>query len=203
MPGINGEPYYAGMHDAPGGTPNSALYCRSGMYGSVLSGGLGGHIYGAGGWDGGLWGGNIEEAAENHIWGAMKWPSGDQMRHMATFVLSEGRKYQQLVPSRQLIGPNESGKPEGYTGWAYCARTAGKDLFLLYFEKDCPRAMLSGTLADGKYSARWFNPRTGDWSNAGSLTADSSGNVSVPTFPDNSDMSKNDWALKLTLFSSQ
>ncbi|MHC4168113.1 MAG: apiosidase-like domain-containing protein, partial [Planctomycetota bacterium] len=51
VPGINGEPYYAGMHDAPGGSANSALYCRSGMYGSVLSGGLGGHIYGAGGWD--------------------------------------------------------------------------------------------------------------------------------------------------------
>jgi hypothetical protein len=203
VPGINGEPYYAGMHDAPGGTPDSALYCRSGMYGSVLSGGLGGHIYGAGGWDGGLWGGNVEDAAENHIWDAMKWPSGNQMRHLATFVLSEGLKYQELVPSRQLLRPNESGKPEGYTGWAYCARTVGKDLFLLYFEKGCPSATLSGALADGKYSARWFNPRTGRWSLAVSLAADSSGNISLPTFPDNSDTSKNDWALKLTLPPSQ
>ncbi|MHC4325739.1 MAG: apiosidase-like domain-containing protein, partial [Planctomycetota bacterium] len=51
VPGINGEPYYAGMEGAAGDTETSALYCRSAMYGSVLSGGLGGHIYGAGGWD--------------------------------------------------------------------------------------------------------------------------------------------------------
>jgi hypothetical protein len=198
VPGIHGEPYYAGMHDAPGGTPKSALYCRSGMYGSVLSGGLGGHIYGAGGWDGGLWGGNVEKAAENHIWDAMKWPSGDQMRHLAKFILSEGRKYQQLVPNRDLVQPNESGKTKGYTGWAYCARTAERDLFLLYFEKDCPRATLSGTLPNTKYSAAWFNPKSGDWMKVGSLTTDSSGKVSIPAFPENSDRSKNDWAMKLT-----
>ena len=167
------------------------------MYGSVLSGGLGGHIYGAGGWDGGLWGGNVEDAAENHIWDAMKWPSGDQMRHMAKFILSEGRKYQQLVPSKELVRPNESGEPEGYTGWAYCARTAEKDLFLLYFEKDCRKAILSGARPNCKYSAAWFNPRTGKWSSNGILTADSSGRIAIPIFPDNSDRSKNDWALKL------
>jgi hypothetical protein len=203
VPGINGEPYYAGMPDAPGGTPNSALYCRSGMYGSVLSGGLGGHIYGAGGWDGALWGGNVEDAAENHIWDAMKWPSGDQMRHMAKFILSEGRKYQQLVPSRELVRPNESGEPEGYTGWAYCARTVEKDLFLLYFEKDCPQPTLSGMIPNGKYSATWFDPRTGDWSKAGLVTANYSGNISLPTFPGNSDKSKDDWAIRLTLSPSR
>jgi hypothetical protein len=203
VPGINGEPYYAGMHDAPGGTPNSAMYCRSGMYGSVLSGGLGGHIYGAGGWDGGLWGGNVEEAAENHIWDAMKWPSGDQMRHMATFVLSEGRKYQQLVPSKELVQPNESGKPEGYTGWAYCARTAEKDLFLLYFEKDCPKAVLSAALPGGRYRASWFDTRRGKWIDGSVLTANPSGDIALPGFPDNCDVSKTDWALKLKLTAAQ
>jgi hypothetical protein len=198
VPGINGEPYYAGMNDAPGGTPTSSLYCRSGMYGSVLSGGLGGHIYGAGGWDGGLWGGNVEEAAENHIWDAMKWPSGDQMRHLATFVMSEGRAYQQLIPARELVEPNESGEPESFIGWAFCARTAKKDLFLLYFEKGCPKAVLSGTSSDGKYKARWFDPQTGQWRDAGVLTADSSGRISLPNFPDNSSVSETDWALKLT-----
>ena len=198
VPGINGEPYYAGMHDAPGGTTNSALYCRSGMYGSVLSGGLGGHIYGAGGWDGGLWGGNVEKVAQNHIWDAMKWPSGDQMRHLATFILSEGRRYQDLVPRRELLKPNESGDPKGYTGWAYCARTDNKDVFLLYFEKDCPKAKLSGALFCCKYKAQWFNTRTGVWIDAGVLKADPGGDISLPDFPDHSEVSKNDWALKLT-----
>ncbi|MHC4206466.1 MAG: apiosidase-like domain-containing protein, partial [Planctomycetota bacterium] len=85
VPGINGEPYYAGMEGADGETETSDLYCRSAMYGSVLSGGLGGHIYGAGGWDGGMWGGNVEDAAENHIWDVIKWRSADQMRHLRTF----------------------------------------------------------------------------------------------------------------------
>jgi len=199
VPGINGEPYYAGMNDAPGGTPTSALYCRSGMYGSVLSGGLGGHIYGAGGWDGGLWGGNVEEAAENHIWDAMKWPSGDQMRHLAAFVLSEGRAYQQLIPARELVEPNESGEPEGFIGWAFCACTGKKDLFLLYFEKGCPKAVLSDAVSGGKYKARWFDPQTGNWTDAGVLAADSAGKISLPDFPDNSSVSQIDWALKLTL----
>lgn len=203
VPGINGEPYYAGMQDAPGGTPTSALYCRSGMYGSVLSGGLGGHIYGAGGWDGGLWGGNVEDAAENHIWDAMKWPSGDQMRHLKTFILSEGRRYQGLVPGSELLRPNKSGKPDGYTGWAYCACTAKKDFFLLYFEKDCPKAVLSGALSNIEYKARWFNPRTGDWIDAGVLTSDSSGKITLPNFPDNSTRSNTDWALKLMLSRNQ
>ena len=199
VPGINGEPYYAGMHNAPGGTARAALYCRSGMYGSVLSGGLGGHIYGAGGWDGALWGGNIEEAAQNHIWDAMTWPSGDQMRHLAAFVLSEGRRYQDLVPNKELLKPNESGDPEGYTGWAYCARTDEKDLFLLYFEKECPKAILSGAIFRSKYKAQWFNPRTGDWIDSGIVSADPGGEISLPNFPDHSDVSKNDWGLKLTL----
>jgi len=203
VPGINGEPYYAGMNDAPGGTPTSALYCRCGMYGSVLSGGFGGHIYGAGGWDGGLWGGNVEEAAENHIWDAMKWPSGGQMRHLAAFILSEGRRYQDLIPSRELLQPNESGAAEGFTGWAYCTRTAKKDLFLLYFEKDCPKAVLSGAVPEGKYRARWFNTQTGDWIDAGVLTADSTGNISLPDFPDNSSVSTSDRALKLILQSQR
>ncbi len=200
LPGINGEPYYSGMEDAPGGTETSALYCRSGMYGSVLSGGLGGHIYGAGGWDGALWGGNVEEAAENHIWDAMKWPSGAQMQHLGTFLLSQGRRYQDLVPRVDLISPNRSGKEKGYTGWAYCARTEEKDFFLIYFEKDCPKAAVSGARPGKNYRATWFNPRTGQWiqGNPENLTADRTGKIHLPPFPDNSTNSEMDWGLKLT-----
>ena len=56
-PALNGEPYYSGMADkrysppyrygAPGGTETDDLYVRSGIYGSFLSGGFAGHIYGA------------------------------------------------------------------------------------------------------------------------------------------------------------
>jgi hypothetical protein len=199
VPGINGEPYYAGMLDAEGGTEKSAFYCRSAMYGSVLSGGLGGHIYGAGGWQGGLWSGEVEDESPTPIWEVIKWPSADQMRHLKNFVLSEGSRYQQLVPSDEMVQPNRVGKEKSCLGWAYCARTEEKDLFLLYFEKECPKASLSGALPRSEYKALWFNPRTGDWIDAGVLIADSVGGITLPNFPDRSKISNTDWALKLTL----
>ncbi|MDH4239062.1 MAG: DUF4038 domain-containing protein [Phycisphaerae bacterium] len=197
VPGINGEPYYAGMLDAPGGTETSELYCRSGMYGSVLSGGLGGHIYGAGGWDGGMWGGNVEDAADNHIWDVIKWQSAAQMQHLRTFILSEGRRYQELIPSANLLSPGRSGKADSCIGWAYCLRAPEKDFFLLYFEKDCPVATLSGGLSNMRYEARWFNPRTGEWIDAGVLIADASGQIALPNFPGNLARSDTDLGLKL------
>jgi len=201
VPGINGEPYYDGMEDAKGGTEKAALYCRSAMYGSVLSGGLGGHIYGAGGWEGGLWSGEIEPASKYPIWEVIQWPSADQMRHLKRFVLSEGAKYQQLVPQAELLSPGRTGKPKSCLGWAYCARTEGKDLFLLYFEKDCPRAELSGAAPGKAYDAQWFNPRTGQWTQAAGspLPADAGGQIALPKFPGGKDASTNDWALKLRL----
>jgi len=199
VPGLNGEPYYAGMLDAEGGTEKSALYCRSAMYGSVLSGGLAGHIYGAGGWQGGLWSGEVEEASPTPIWEVIKWRSADQMQHLKSFVLSEGRKYQQLVPDTDLVKPSRSGEEKSCLGWAYCARTAKKDMFLLYFEKGCPAAKLAGALRKGRYKAAWFDPRTGKWIDVGILEVDPDGEINLPRFPGDKKSSETDWALKLTL----
>lgn len=197
VPGLHGEPYYDGMPDAESGSDKAALYCRSGMYGSVLSGGLAGHIYGAGGWDGGMWGGNIEEAAQHHIWDAMKWPSADQMRHLGTFILSEGRNYQGLIPASELLSPNKSGDAKGYTGWAYCACSESKDLAMLYFEKDCPPTTLSGLRHNTEYRAQWFDTRNGSWMAAFTLKADAKGVIVIGLFPGNEKKTATDWALKL------
>jgi len=201
VPAINGEPYYDGMEDAEPGSARAALYCRSAMYGSVLSGGLGGHIYGAGGWQGGMWSGEVEEASKYPIWDVIQWPSADQMRHLRTFVLSEGRRYQDLIPATDSVAPNQSSGPKTNVGWAYAARTADRDLILLYFEKDCPQATVSQVWANGKYTAQWFNPRAGQWRNAGLgvLTADSTGRIALPRFPGGAAVSPDDWALKLRL----
>ncbi|MHC4113286.1 MAG: apiosidase-like domain-containing protein [Planctomycetota bacterium] len=203
VPGINGEPYYAGMLDAPGGTETSALYCRSGMYGSVLSGGLGGHIYGAGGWDGGMWGGNVEDAADNHIWDVIKWQSAAQMQHLRTFILSEGSRYRELIPSANLLSPNRVGKANSCIGWAYCLRAPEKDFFLLYFEKDCPAATLSGARPKARYGTRWFNPRTGKWLDKKVLVAEAEGNITLPHFPGDLAQSNTDWGLKLKSVSAR
>jgi len=198
LPGINGEPYYDGMEDAAGGSEKAALYCRSAMYGSVLSGGLGGHIYGAGGWKGGMWSGEVEAASKFPIWKVIQWPSSGQMRHLAAFVLSEGRRYQGLAPHPELLSPRRSGKPKGLTGWAYCARTDDRTLFMAYFEKDCPQATVAGASPSAAYTARWFDPRTGEWpGRARTLEADAAGKLALPRFPGNRTKSDADWALKL------
>jgi hypothetical protein len=199
VPGINGEPYYDGMEDAEPGSDKAARYCRSAMYGSVLSGGLGGHIYGAGGWQGGLWSGEVETASDYPIWEVIQWPSADQMRHLATFVMSEGRKYQELIPMLERVRPNRSGDAKSLNGWAYCAGTQHGDLVLLYFEQGCPRATLSGMPVDRRYQARWFDPRTGRWLDmeAKTLVVAADGTMPLPLFPGEAAMADTDWALKL------
>ena len=201
-PALNGEPYYAGMADkryplykygAPGGTEEDDRDVRSGMYGSFLSGGLAGHIYGSEG----LWGADIEPGSSPFMWEAFQWNSASQMQHLKTFALSEGRRYQDLVPDANLVSPSQTHTPKGFLGWAYCARTPAKDFFLIYFEKDCPdKSMIRGALPHASYKAEWFNPRTGEWSKAGPgvLAANVWGWINVPDFP-----SADDWGLKLTL----
>jgi hypothetical protein len=205
VPGINGEPYYDGMEDAEPGSDKGARYCRSAMYGSVLSGGLGGHIYGAGGWKGGLWSGEVEAASQYPIWEVIRWPSANQMQHLKSFVLSEGRQYQDLVPSIELLSPNRSGEAKSLDGWAYCAATESRDLLLLYFEQNCPQATLSGLPPGREYRVQWFDPRTGRWLDATTssekITVAADGTIPVPPFPGGKPKSDTDWALKLRIHS--
>ncbi len=198
-PALNGEPYY---DSDPNGWPyrkrpsdrvEEALYCRSGMYASVLSGGLAGHIYGAMG----LWQGSIEEAASPKMWEALTWKSADQMRHLRTFVMARGARYQDLVPDPELVTPCRTGDPNGYKGWACCAGTAERDFFLLYFEKEYPDGgVFRGGRPGASYSGRWFDPRLGSWQPiAGLLTTDpATGRIALPSTPSN-----DDWGLTLEL----
>ena len=198
VPAINGEPYYDGMENAEGGSEEAALWCRSAMYGSVLSGGLGGHIYGAGGWSGGIWSGEVEAASKYPMWKVFQWPSGDQMRHLRDFMLSEGQRYQDLVPCSELIIPNRSAANNVTTGWAYGSSTPDKNLLMIYFEKDCPKAVITGIKPGSGYSASWFDPRNGSWIPVENLlVSDLSGRLALPLFPDNKEISDNDWAIRL------
>ena len=200
-PALNGEPYYSGYVDArglnggykygaPGGTETDARYVRSGMYGSFLSGGFAGHVYGAEG----IWGADIEPQAPIKMWDAFQWLSGAQMKYLRPFAMSLGRRYQELVPNADLVSPDKTHVLRGYDGWAYCARTPQKDAFLLYFEKGCPRSQVRGALLNRDYAARWFNPRTGVWQDAGTLRSSVIGIVNLPELP-----SDDDWGLQLTL----
>jgi hypothetical protein len=201
QPALNGEPYYSGYADtrsvsykygAPGGSEKDDQFVRSAMYGSFLSGGLAGHVYGAEG----IWGGDIEAQAPVKMWDAFQWNSARQMKHLGTFALSLGKRYQELVPNADLVSPNKTPVLHSYEGWAYCARTPDKELFLLYFEKGCPRSQVRGARLQSHYRAQWYDPRTGIWQDAagGALLSSMIGTVSLPDFPNDAD-----WGLRLTL----
>jgi hypothetical protein len=204
IPGINGEPYYDGQHDTEPGSEEAALYARSAMYGSVLSGGLGGHIYGAGkeGEQGGaMWGGNVEEAAAFKIWDGIQWSSGDQLRHLKTFVMSEGLRYRELIPMTHLLSPNKFTEDNDWVGWAYCSGTADKTWYLVFFEKECKQSILSDLLPDKEYTLLWFNPRHGEWLRGSTVNikSDGTGNLKIPPFPGGVSPTDTDWGLKLVL----
>ena len=198
-PALNGEPFYPGWPPSgiAGDSVEAERASRSGMYGSFLSGGLAGHIYGAQG----LWGGDIEPEASPRMWESLQWRSGDQLRHLGTFALSEGARYRDLAPDSDLVYPQRTVEVLGNSGWAYCARTPDRTLFMLYFERGLAgfgglnnprRAGIRGALRNGRYRATWYDPRTGAWHDAGTLASDESCLLPWPEFPD-----EEDWALKL------
>jgi hypothetical protein len=200
-PALNGEPYYSGMTDrrytptyrygAPGGTEDDDRFVRSGIYGSFLSGGFGGHIYGAEG----IWGADVEPGSSPLMWEAFLWNSGNQMKHLPAFAFSEGRRYAELVPDANLVSPSSTALTKGYVGWAYCGRTTDQSFFLAYFEKDCPaKSTIRGARKYATYEAKWFDPRTGEWSKAGELKANQWGWINLPALP-----STDDWGLKLVV----
>jgi hypothetical protein len=202
-PALNGEPYYAGYNDArslgggrgyqygaPGGTAKDDQFVRSSMYGSFLSGGFAGHVYGAEG----IWGGDIEAQAPTKMWDAFQWTSGSQMQYLRSFAFSAGKRYQDLEPIADLVSPNKTSVVRGYEGWAYCARTPDRKLFLAYFERGCPRSQVRGARLNTAYRADWFDPRNGSWREAGSLRSGPTGIINLPDFPGD-----DDWGLRLSL----
>jgi hypothetical protein len=152
---------------------------------------LAGHVYGAEG----IWGADIEPAAPIKMWDAFQWNSAAEMRHLATFALSAGKRYQELVPDEDLVVPNKTHVTKGYEGWAYAARTADKSEFLAYFEKGCPRSLVRGARPMAIYQAQWFDPRAGAWSGVrdGRLQSNNIGEIQLPDFPGD-----NDWGLRLS-----
>jgi hypothetical protein len=203
-PALNGEPYYSGYKDprgigavnytrgADGGTEKDNALCRSGMYGSFLSGGLAGHVYGAEG----IWGADIEAAAPVKMWDAFKWRSGAEVQYLKNFAFSIGNRYQDLEPLVDLVTPNRTHDVLSYEGWAYCARTPDRNIFMVYFEDKYARTCeIRGAKLNSVYSAQWFDPRNGTWKDVGEtgkLNSSRIGTIAIREMP-----RKGDWGLKL------
>ncbi len=205
-PAINFEPYYTGWDHSlnkPHGerpAPNSArdnYFTRSMMYGSVLSGGLSGHVHGTAAYD-------ITSTGEPagfrpHFWDAMKYESANYMKHLSEFILSEGVKYQSLEISHKELHPQKApgSFEDGLDGWSYMMRDPEKDFALLYFENQSVLPEISGFIPGRSYSLDWFDTVKGEWKEPVIVRTDKKGLLTVPSFPDKRNPSGTDWALKI------
>ncbi len=205
-PTANLEPYYTGWNHAinrPGGetpTPNSDrdnYFARAQMYGSVLSGGLAGHVHGTAAYD--LTSTGEPAGWRPHIWTALNYKSGGQMQHLSTFVLSEEDRYKELQLTSENLTPRKSPKAidDGLDGWSFMMSTPEKDFALLYFENKAVQTQISGLSPNSNYQWTWFDPRTGEWPSTVNITTDSNGTLASPKFPNGKETSTQDFAAKL------
>jgi len=181
----------------PANSDRDNYFSRAQMYGSVLSGGLSGHVHGTSSYD-------ITTTGEpaglrHHIWDALKFESGKYMRHLSSFIMSEGDKYQKLELSSQNIHPQKApNSPEnGLDGWSFMMRTPAKDFALLYFENQSILPRLSKFIPRTSYYIQWFNPSNGEWRENITVNTDNSGMLFLPKFPDGQNPSTRDWAVKI------
>ncbi len=199
VPALHGEPYYSGWGTQveyykefaiPGNTPKDDRYVRSGMYGSFLSGGLAGYIYGCTG----LVRADIEPEVPTKIWDGLQWSSATMTAIFRDFVFCEGARYKELEPNADLVSPSRNHELRSFDGWAYCARTCERDLFLLYFEKGIRAGTVRSARHDSRYQADWYDVRAGRWIDAGTVASDDLEMIRLPAKPDDED-----WALRLRL----
>lgn len=207
-PAINFEPYYTGWNHEinkpngerpPANSERDNYFARAQMYGSVLSGGLSGHVHGTAAYD--ITTTGEPEGARPHIWTAFMYESANYMKHLNTFVLSEGNKFQDLQLASEDVNPNKAAgsPPTGLDGWSYMMRTPEKDFALLYFENKSILPELNNFKRGAEYYFQWFDTITGEWKNKVIVKAGEKGKVVLPEFPGGERVSSRDWAAKILI----
>jgi hypothetical protein len=211
-PVANLEPYYPGWdseyHNTVAGErpePNSKrdnYFARAQMYGSVLSGGLAGHIYGTGAYDGNTTGEPKGKDDRPYIWEAMKYPSGAQLQHLGKFILSEGDDYQNCKPAKELLIPHKAkdAPEDGLDGWSFLLLSPNKELGFIYFENKCEAPKITKLKSNTHYSLQWFDPINGKWTGETlKVKTNKNGNININKFPGGKEKSLRDWCLKLKI----
>ncbi len=205
-PAINFEPYYTGWDheiNMPGGerppadSPRDNYFARAQMYGSVLSGGLSGHVHGTSAYD--ITTTGEPDGMRHHIWDALRFESGLYMKYLKAFIMSDGKMYQLLQICSYDIDPRKAPDSpwKGLDGWSYMMRTPDRDFALLYFENQSVLPQLKGFKKNESYSLHWYNPVNGEWKSPEIIKADVSGKIDLPGFPDGKNPCGTDWALKI------
>jgi hypothetical protein len=205
-PAINFEPYYTGWNHEinmpngerpPANSERDNYFSRAQMYGSVLSGGLSGHVHGTAAYD--ITTTGEPSGMRPHVWDAFKYESATYMQHLKKFILSEGKRYEDLQLARVDVHPNKApGSPEkGLDGWSYMMRTTEKDFALLYFENQSVLPSLTNFKPNTSYYFQWFNPINGEWKEKIEIKSGENGKLELPEFPDEKNPSSKDWAAKI------
>jgi hypothetical protein len=156
MPFILGESQYEGNGSLYANDMGSPLHVRRQAYWTLLCGGAG-HAYGQDGWS--------FPATWRTI---MQYPGAEQMGHVIRFF--ESVPWWQLVPDLRhqilLQGYGQYTKSDYVTA----AATADKSWFVAYMPKPGPLTIDLGQLQGPKITARWYNPRTGEYTSAGEFS---------------------------------
>lgn len=206
LPAINFEPYYTGWDheiNRPGGerpeadSDRDVYFARAQMYGSVLAGGLSGHVHGTAAYD--LTSTGEPAGGRPHFWDALRYRSAEYMAPLRNFVLSEGAAYQELELARDDLRPNAApgAHPNGLDGWSYMMRTPDRRLALLYFEHGAVHPTLHGFAPGAAYTLRWVDPASGERLAPVALAADADGVLRPPPFPQ-TDRRYTDWAATIS-----
>jgi hypothetical protein len=205
-PAINLEPYYtgwihpnnvvAGEQPQPD-TDRDNYFSRAQMYGCVLSGALAGHVHGTAAYD--VTTASEPPGARPYFWQALRYKSAGYMRWLREFVLSEGPRFQLLLPASGDLAPRRAPASDdrGLDGWSFLMRAPEADLGLLYFENKAHRARTVGWKANAAYEFAWYDPRTGQWHQPTALKADGRGEIQLPPFPGEGEVASTDWAARL------
>jgi hypothetical protein len=209
-PAANLEPYYPGWNQydvsivagekAERNSERDNYFGRTQAWGSVLSGGLSGHIYGTGAYDGTTVG--EPAGVRPYIWEALKFPAGKQVGFVRKFLMSEGTAYTRLQLTPENITPRKSGGslPDGLDGWAFMMTLPDKEMAMLYFENRCEAPKIAGLAPERNYALHWFDPITGEWLETLSpIKTDEQGVIILTSFPDGNKISDRDWALKIKI----
>ncbi|MCB0753761.1 MAG: hypothetical protein KDC52_19970, partial [Ignavibacteriae bacterium] len=141
------------------------------------------------------------DGARPHVWDAFMYNSANYMKYLNSFVLSEGEKFQDLLPSREDVIPNKAPDSplDGLDGWAYMMRNSLKDFALLYFENNSVTPILLNFIPLKEYYFEWFDTKNGKWHKKEIINADSKGKLILPKFPFDQNVSSRDWAAKISL----
>ena len=172
--------------------PQDDMYVRSTLYGSLLSGGLGGYVYGTEG----IWGADIEKGSDPAMWESFQWGSA-KMRPTSGHV-------------RLVRGQSLSGRWCLTRSWSPRTRptTSTRTRDGPIVPAQTPRT-LSGLLREGLSNGHTGPPTRQDLSSRlvrspqgqmdpgrekGTLDSDRWGRIAVPRLP-----TPEDWGLKLVL----